>query len=254
MKNKGISKKEEEHFQNLNKKIGELTSKGLFWGKNGAVALEKERIKLNKGLSWYKFTELLSAASSTYYAASGNALSHIGIEQVGLFSTPLWFWRAWRCLRKAEKYSDKFARLKPMENMSLGELDTRACVLNKAGRRNEAAGLLSHGIMKILNEETGTKHDLCLFLIHEAEVLVRIKRYDKKDKAEKNYQQAVKLSEDETVPALTKVRVMKSYGKFLANIGKIIESKDVLNKGLVLAEGNNLADQVVKIKALLAVG
>ena len=77
-----------------------------------------------------------------------------------------------------------------------------------------------------------------------------MRRYDKENKAGKNYQQALKLSEDETLPALTKVRVMKSYGKFLSGVGKITEAKEVLTKALILAEASDLNDQVIKIKSL----
>lgn len=251
-------------FGGVLEEIRRKTLLGDFWGKYGAVSIQKQIVnfyraccrrdkKLNDNRVYIiPVAFLFSAASSTYYAAGGNAFSHIGQVQADLFSMPLWFWRGWKCLRKAEKYSDEFAKLKPMKNMTLGELDTRACILSKRGRRNEAAGLLSHGIKEILTKQTGTKHDLCLFLVHESEIISSMRKYDKENKAEANYQQAMKLSEDEAVPALTKVRVMKSYGKFLAGVDKVVEAKDVLNKGLVLAEENNLDDQVVKIKALLA--
>lgn len=243
MKNKGFG------ISGLDKRISELTCKGLFFGKNGVIVMEKERLKLNRSFGQSP-VELLSAVSSTYYAASGNAVSRAKVSN--LFLKPLWCWRAWRCLRKAEKYSDEFAKLKPMEDMSLGELDVRACVLHKSGRRDEAEELLSHGIMKILTGQLGTKHDLCLFLVHESEIISSIRKYDKENKVEKNYQQALKLSEDETVPVLTKVRVMKSYGKFLADINRNYEAKHLLDQAYWLAEENDLNDQVVKIKALLA--
>ena len=117
----------------LGRKISDLTLKGLFWGKNGANALEKERIKFSKNNAshWLNYPEFLSAGSSTYYAAGGNASSRAKTSK--LFSKVFWYWRAWRCLRAAEKLSDKFAMLKRMEDMALGELDTRSCVLNKSG-------------------------------------------------------------------------------------------------------------------------
>ena len=232
-------------------KISDLTRSGLFWGKEGAIASEKERFKVNKRLKWrfHLIGEFLSPASSTYYAASGNAGARA--KESFLFSKLFWYWRAWRCLRMAEKLSDKFAGLGPMEDMSLGELDTRACILNKRGRRNEALALISHGITKISTGQTGTKHDLCLFFIHEAEVIAGMKRYSKGNKAEENYKQAIKLMEDRTVPVLTSVRVMKSYGKFLSGAGRIAEAKEVLTKALILAEASDLNDQAVKIKALL---
>ena len=152
-------------------------------------------------------------------------------------------------MRKAEKLSDKFAGLRPMKDMSLGELDTRACVLHKSKRVEEARSYLIYGKVKVTKEQTGTKHDLCLFLVHEAEVLAEMKR---KEDASKNYNQALELSENATVSFLTKVRIMKSYGKFLSGAGKVIEAKDILNKALGLAEKNSLNDQAVKIKALLA--
>ena len=150
----------------------------------------------------------------------------------------------------AEKLSDKFARLKPMEDMSLGELDVRACILNKSGRSNEALILISHGISRISTGQTGTKHDLCLFLIHEAEVIIGMRRYDKENKAEKNYQQAFRFLEEETLPILTKVRVLKSYGKFLAENKRINEAESMLGNALDLAREDDLYDQERKIKAI----
>jgi len=236
-------------LNNLGEKISDLTLRGLFWGKNGALSLEKERLKINRSHQFH-FTEFLSAASSTYYAASGNAASRIKEEK--LFFKPLWCWRAWRCLQIAEKNSDKFAKLRPMNEMSLGELDTRACVLNKAGRLSEAIVLLRHGINKISAERVGTEHDLCLFLVHEADVIVGMGRYHKDKEAEENYKQAMRLSEDEVIPILTRVRVMKSYGKFLASVGRADEAKYLLHKAYQSAEENKLSDQTVKIKALFA--
>ena len=227
-------------LSNLGEKISDLTLIGLFWGKNGALALEKERLKINKRFEQH-FIEYLSATSSTYYAASGNACSRAKVSN--LFSKVFWYWRGWRCLRMAEKLSDKFARLRPMRDMSLGELDTRACILDKARRRNEALSLLSHGIMKILTGQIGTKHDLCLFLIHEAEVVAGMRKYDKENKAETNYKQAMKLSEDEgdeIIPVLTKVRVMKSYGKFLVTKGQSNDAEAVLGEALDLARSSGL--------------
>jgi tetratricopeptide (TPR) repeat protein len=137
-----------------------------------------------------------------------------------------------------------------MDDMSLGELDVRASVLNKAGRPDEAIVLLRHGIDKISTEKVGTEHDLCLFLIHEADVIVGMRKYHKDKEAEENYKQAMRLSEDEAIPILTRVRVMKSYGKFLANVGRADEAKYLLHKAYQSAEENGLDDQTVKIKAL----
>ena len=234
-------------LEDLSGKISDLTCKGLFFGKNGALKLEKDRIKITKNIGGYLGWSRLSAISSTYYAASGNADSRAKVSN--LFFKPFWYWIAWRCLRKAEKLSDKFAGLRPMKDMSLGELDTRACVLHKSKRVEEARSYLIYGKVKVTKEQTGTKHDLCLFLVHEAEVLAEMKR---KEDASKNYNQALELSENATVSFLTKVRIMKSYGKFLSGAGKVIEAKDILNKALGLAEKNSLNDQAVKIKALLA--
>lgn len=247
-------------FGSYLEEIREKTLVGDFWGKCGAVSLQQEIINRYKAYCrWDKIykdntssifpVELFSVASSTYYAASGNAGSRAKVSN--LFLKLFWYWRGWRCLSAAEKLSDKFAGLNPMEIRSLGELDTRACILNKAGRRSEAASLLSHGIMRILTKQIGTKHDLCLFLIHEAEVIVGIRKYDKENKAEKNYEQAMELSEDEVaIPTLTRVRVMKSYGKFLAENKRINEAESVLGDALDLARDNKLHDQERKIKAI----
>ena len=128
-----IYNRKKQRLIDLGRKISDLTLKGLFWGKNGANALEKERIKFSKNNAshWLNYPEFLSAGSSTYYAAGGNASSRAKTSK--LFSKVFWYWRAWRCLRAAEKLSDKFAMLKRMEDMALGELDTRSCVLNKSG-------------------------------------------------------------------------------------------------------------------------
>ena len=116
----------------------------------------------------------------------------------------------------AEKLSDKFARLKPMEDMSLGELDVRACILNKSGRSNEALILISHGISRISTGQTGTKHDLCLFFDPRGRSYYWDEKVRQRKQGRKNYQQAFRFLEEETLPILTKVRVLKSYGKFLA--------------------------------------
>ena len=234
-------------------KIREKTLLGDFWGKCGAVSIQKQILNFYRaycrwdkkyyggGTSSIFPVQLFSMASSTYYAASGNAGSRAKMSN--LFPKVFWYWRAWRCLRKAERLSDKFAKLMLMEDMSLGELDTRACILNKTGRRKEAAALISHGIMKILTKQTGTKHDLCLFLIHEAEIITGMRKYDKENKAETNYKQAMKLSEDEgdeIIPVLTKVRVMKSYGKFLVTKGQSNDAEAVLGEALDLARSSGL--------------
>lgn len=249
----GKNKKFYHEYGRYLEEIKGKTLSGDFWGKNGALFYQDQTMLLfqkyekscNDKTKFSIPVELFSMSSSNYYAANGNALSRIG--QAGLFSKPLWCWRAWRCLRRAEKLSDKFASLKKMEDMTLGELDGRACILHKARRRNEAAGLLGHGIMKIIAQQMGTKHDLCLFLIHEAEILTEMKR---SNDARENYNQALGLLEDETILALTKVRVLKSYGKFLAENKRINEAEDVLGDALNLARKNCLYDQERKIKTI----
>lgn len=242
---KEIFDKIKDDFRNL---IGKLTCRGEFWGKGGSLFWEKTVSEIYKTFG-EEFYELLSSSSSTYYAASGNAASRA--KESGLYFKVLWYWNSWKCLRTAERLSDKFASLKKMEDMSLGELDVRACILHKSGRRNEALKYLRQGLIR----QTGTKHDLCLFLIHEAEVLVDIRRdkagYNGDEKAMENYKQAMKLTEDETVPVSTKVRVMKSYGKLMEIHGETKEAVKILNNALTLAESNKLNDQAVKIKALL---
>ena len=261
-----MTKEKESEYKKFNSQFGryveeirDKTLLGDFWGKCGAVSIQKQIIDFYRAYCrWDKIykdntssifpVELFSMTSSTYYAAGGNAGSRAKVSN--LFLKPFWYWIAWRCLRKAEKLSDKFAGLRPMEDMSLGELDTRACILNKAGRQREACIFLNHGVKRILTGQVGTKHDLCLFLIHEAEIIAGMRRYDKENKAEKNYQQAFKLMENRAVPVLTSVRIMKSYGKFLSGVDRITEAKEVLTKALILAEASDLNDQVVKIKAL----
>lgn len=256
-KNSGI-KRFYEIYGEIIKGIMEKTVLGQFWGKGGSVSCQKQVLNGSRIYrSWYGkkslFSipiELFSMASSTYYAASGNAGSRA--KASNLFSKVFWYWRAWRCLRAAEKLSDKFAKFKRIEEMSLGELDVRACVLHKSKRLEEARNYLIYGIVKVTKEQTGTKHDLCLFLIHEAEIIAGMRKYDKGNKVEEIYRWVMKLSEDETVPVLTSVRVMKSYGKFLVGVGRTYEAKHLLNRAYFLAEENKLFDQAVKIKALLA--
>lgn len=240
---KEIFDKIKDDFRNL---IGKLTCRGEFWGKGGSLFWEKTVSEIYKTFG-EEFYELLSSSSSTYYAASGNAASRA--KESGLYFKVLWYWNSWKCLRTAERLSDKFVSLKKMEDMSLGELDVRACILHKTGRRNEALKYLRQGLMM----QSGTKHDLCLFLIHEAEILAEMKACipgnDFND-AETNYIRARKLSKDEVVPALTKVRVMKSYGKFLAENKKINVAEGILGEALDLARENHLYDQERKIKAI----
>ena len=263
-----VWKEAEKAREKRRKLIADLTLQGKFWGKDGALRLEEEFLMICKmarlRFATEKFripnfvpaitAEFFSAASSTYYTASANASAHAK-QSANLFSKLFWYWRAWICLRKAKKYSDKFAELKSIEDMTLGELDTRACVLNKCGRRQEALDYLSHGIMKLASTgidndpEVENKHDLCLFLIHKAEILLEMKNKDKK--AQEDYDRAIRLSDyEDEVPILTRVRVWKSYGKFSAETGYVDISKYALGKALFLAKKNGLSDQEQKILAI----
>lgn len=224
--------------------IRKRTLKGLFFGVVGAARLEKGLLKIYKSFGVAPGADFFSAASSTYYAAMGNAFSRA--KESGLFLKLLWRLRAWKCRRIAKKYSDKFAALKPMEKMTLGELDARACVLRKARRQREALGHLSHGIMRVSTKQEGTKHDLCLFLIHEAEILAET---GKIKEAEENYHDALRYAEDD-VSLLTKSRVWKSFGKFKARRGKLDEAEFALGKALCWSMKEKLFDQTQKITAI----
>ena len=56
---------------------------------------------------------------------------------------------------------------------------------------------------------------------------------------------------DEIIPVLTKVRVMKSYGKFLVTKGQSNDAEAVLGEALDLARSSGLFDQVKKIKTVI---
>ena len=240
-----IKPEDKEILDNLRESIREQTLRGEFWGKGGALIKEKTSLMHSRNLEGTFLISSFSSASSTYYAASGNAVSRA--KGSNLFSKLFWYWRSWKCLRKSGRFSDKFAALKKMEDMSLGELDGRACILHKRKCRQESLGYLSHGIMKISTKQMGTNHDLCLFLIHEAEILAET---GKKKNAHRNYEQTMELSKNDAVSVLTKVRVLKSYGEFLAEEGIREKAEDVLGEALDMAKENELYDQKRKITAI----
>lgn len=223
----------ESLVKSIKESIREQTLSGEFWGKMGALSKEKICLMHSRNLGGTFLMSNFSSASGTYYAASGNAVSRA--KRSNLFSKLLWYWRAWKCLRKSEKFSDKFAALKEMKYMSCGELDTRACVLHKTKRRKEALSYLSYGIMKISTKQMGAKHDLCLFLIYEAEILAEM---GKRDQARRSYVQATKLSRvGTTIPKLTRIRVFKSYGGFLAAEGRNEDTEDIIRRSLDYCQG-----------------
>lgn len=252
MEKKDVSEMKKKDFKRLGKAISKLTCKGFFWGKDGAIALEKERLKI---LSQYdlelfiKITNyekcdflisLLSAASSTYYAAHCNAIAIA--EKAAIIYKPLWYWRAWISLRSASNNSDRFGGLVSLQKMTLKELGLRSIILEKTNRLAEARYVLEKGIIRFFENKDTT----CLLLIRESEVLLKLRG---RRSCGNSLRQALELSKnEESVSLLTKAKVLTAYGKFLAEQKYLPEAEKALNSALELTVGNCLYEQTRKIK------
>lgn len=233
-----------EAIKGLNQAIHHLTWLGEFWGFKGVVVLDWIRNYYTDELRG-KRQEMLSARSSTYYAATGNACAH---ASQGFFLKLFWLVISFFCSQRALHFSDCFAKI-GLKNMNVGELDVRATILRKASvfRRAERRAEALECINEALNRDEVAPHSRVFLMIGRADILAASENAADKGSAYIIYDQALDLKDK--IDVATKVRLYKSYAQFLIKYkpGLIIKAREMIFEAKELAIENGLDDQMEKI-------
>ncbi len=220
-------------YDELSTQIGRATLAGNFFGYFSATELEKQRFKLVR--KWAKkqkdkraLADAESAASSTYYAASGNARANGKT------------FRAVRYLLWAAYYSNGAVdSAGGIKNLSTNQLDVRASICRKMWCLGQARDCVAEA----LSRDDITDETRVLLLLHQA----RDRRWRG---AREKFEEIDDIVKRGTVPALTRVRASRaklSYWKKIKIDLIFIEGLEA--ETLALAKAAKLEDQVVKIRA-----
>lgn len=235
----------EEVVKGLNWTIHQLIWLGKFWGKDGALNLNKIRNVYVKKIS--REREYLSTQSSLYYSAKGNAESR-AVSTNKLFAL-YWLLISYRCFNRAVCLSDQLVQEKILDIMTNGELITRSTIM-KAARRWADAQIC---IDIARGRDNLSSSNKVLLMIDEADMLAT---QDKIDEAYAHYEEAMCYADSSLLysdnPG-THVRLCKSYARFLMKYRRTEvypKAKDLLSRAKKIAEREGLTDQIVKIEAI----
>ena len=238
----------EKAVEGLSQAIFHLTWLGHFWGRRGVIVLDEIR-------SWYVIHKLkgekagtLSARSSTYYAAGGNAMARASRS---FFTKPLWLMLAFLCSIRSLWLSDRLVKARGgIQNMTQDQLDIRSHIFRRFGWHREALKC----VYEALHRESLAVNSRVLLLMGEAESYAKLSnsfrvldRAAYRDFAERAYKNAMMLKEQ--VPVSTQVRLLRSLAGHLRARGDEKEARKLLEEAKGLATQNGLADQVKKIEA-----
>ena len=238
-------KAEDGYADDIGQKVYGLTWQGKLWGKGGAIAWSCLRYTYLKAMG--KELQGLSALSSTYYTAWGNALARARQNwALAIFWTPKAIW----ALCKALKLSDEAEARSGLKNMTVGQLDIRASILAAAFFRARHLDDASECIKEALTREDISDDNLALIKTKLAEIYNRTGEHEK---AGDIYCKVINMT---GVKATTSVRVRRSAAWHLFKWGKGRETrkqvaKEFLRVALSVAKENNFGDQVIKIKSLM---
>ena len=215
--------------------ISDKTKTGNFWWRDGALRLEKVRLAREVSV-W-----TLSAASSTYYAAAGNAGARAK-------KNPLWLLPAIWCLIRSRLFSNELKRLNgnKLDGLDPAVLDIRASICGKCwfwpGSHEEQFSCLE----KAIDHPDCPVETEALLCIQFGE----IRRDNDVETAEGWYEDAFKLFDQ--VSPLTQVRMFRSRARFYRRLKKYSAAVEDLEEAQQLAGRNKLHDQVQKIDRELA--
>jgi len=226
-----------DYYYSLDQKIYDLTWQGKLWGRGGAIAWSRTRYLHFKALG--RGGDGAMALSSTYYTAWGNAFAQM--KQVRFILKPLWLIRGIYCAFWALAWSRHAEKEIGLENMTHGQLDVRASILAKWRRYEKARRCLA----KALSRKDITADSKVLVLVKLGEVCDAL---GKRNLAANNYWEAYRVK---GLKPTTEVRVLKSFGQHWRIIKNEKRAREHFERALILAEKNNLGDQMVKIKALM---
>lgn len=215
--------------------------KGELWGKDGALQEARRRFHIAYRRGGATAVSGLSALSSAYYTAAGNAAAMFRTS--GWPYKPFWGLRAWYCFRKAVKLSDSFAQKRTVAEMSAGKITTRASILEKDNRWEAALHLARAGL-----ERTDlSEHDRFLLLLNRARAEERI---GMKDDAALDYILARNLIEAGLVNEEDAVRGYRALAEYHGRQNNLEHARKFKSLGLGLAHKNGWGDQIVKLEAL----
>ena len=233
-----------KNHEELGKKIYEKIWQGWLWGRDGALALAKKRFYQQ----WWEWRRRdgLSALSSAYYTAAGNAFARSG---EGSFFTRLsWLSKGVWCLMVANVYSNELKiRRGGLKKMTPDELDVRSRICFKSRYLKEALRCSEEALSR-WGLTTDTR---VLLLMGKAEILdARHKGEERSGEVERTYNDALRLRRH--IKPTSDVRLLKSYGAYLLKWGYPGGAEGVLAKAAEIARRYGLGDQEVKILPLLA--
>jgi tetratricopeptide (TPR) repeat protein len=224
----------------LRQELSKLTWAGKLWGRNGAIRWSRKRYKILEELG--REAEALSALSSTYYTAAGQALAR-GEGLRVLWWLPVAIW----CLMRANLLSDRLERLLGLSRMSSEELDCRARITFKAWRYKKALACTREA----LSRQDLAPDTRALLLMGLAEILEALNKSGQmSSEVERIYNEIVSLCTH--LKPTTEVRIMKSYGEYLLNWDYPVEAEGILVQAIDVAREHKLGDQEIKIAPILA--
>lgn len=225
--------------------VYEKSWSGEYWGRDGAIALSKKRF-----LEHIYDNELpagLSALSSTYYSAAGNALSRL--KTSGLFAKPLWLTRALWCFLRAVMLSEELERLGGLDEMTSDQLDIRARILFKSRRYDKALVVTEKALSRFdlaadYRVYSDTRTDsIALLLMGRAEIY-----YAQGLRTLAPSELALQFAEWHGVRSTTRVRLLKSRSAILRRLGYERDADVTLREAFKIAAEHGLQDQITKLK------
>jgi len=229
----------EKAVEGLGQAIFHLTWLGHFWGLRGVIVLDEIR-------SWYIVHKLrgdepgtISARSSTYYAAAGNAKAR---ASQSFLAKPWWLLLAFLCFMRSMRLSNRLVKLVGIQGMNPDQLDVRSHILRRAGQHKEALECVNEALPRT----SVTTNSRALLLMGKAESLVKL---GSSAKAEAAYRDAMSLVSQ--VPVSTHVRLLRSLAAHRRASGRDTEAQQLFEQARSLATQDALGDQAEKIEASL---
>lgn len=225
------NRKADMNNTDIHDEVYEKSWAGQYWGPDGALAKQRRRTQNPQDYS---------ALSSTCYSAATQAYARF---KTGAFpSKLLWGFRAWRCLREAERLSDAFARAVKQTDRTPDQTDVRARILFRRKRYAEARDLTKAALAREnLSLDTRVLLTIGLAEIHDATGSAVC--------AEEAYRSVEEMLPH--VKATTSVRHYKSLAWFYHEHGDLTSMRRAADKAREIAAANGLFDQLHKIKPLL---
>ena len=216
----------------LNQEIYDQSWSGEHFGPNGMLWKAKRRYR--REVAEGNLTGALSALSSSYYTASGNAFSRWKLAKWQLW----WLWRAAWCAFQAKCKSDRFARIVPKDQMSSGQACVRSSILITFKQYGEAKKLLEF----MLRTQALLDDDQALLLINHAKV-AKAEGYF--GLAHSTLNEAVAL--ENNLKPTTRVRLYRALGELWGREGNRQEAESCFFAAATIAEEEGLHDQSLKI-------